>query len=336
VSVPTRRVIVAVSVTLALTVSTAAHPVSAQVPCIRVPNGASPNRNFNSTMGTWNVEVSSRDECSGGVVVSVVAHQTVPGDRAPVGNDDHPRGPTGILTLPIFCRRDDYLFLPPTSLGGLPCVGIPSQSRFDPYPIAVQIDAQLPPPALLIGMNPALGMVAVPTWFWVEGYDGGVLSQSETVLESHENCHYVPVRDSAGQVLLDADGRPRVRRECSVETSTFTVDVRLWPNRFAWDFGDDHRRSILCPGQGDCGDALGLPFIDSAHPSPVQHPYRWTSLGVNGTQDAYTIRLGITFGAQYRVTVNGSTGGWRGLPERDLAWSASHQVREAQAVLTRP
>jgi hypothetical protein len=82
-------------------------------------------------------------------------------------------------------------------------------------------------------------------------------------------------------------------------------------------------------------------FIDSSHPSPIQHPYVWSSLGVNGDQDAYTIKLGIAFAAQYRVTVSGNggsggTGGWRSLPERELNWIASHKVQEAQAVLTRP
>jgi hypothetical protein len=183
-------------------------------------------------------------------------------------------------------------------------------------------------------------MVAVPTWFWVEGYDGGLLSQSESVLEAHEVCRRVPVRDDHGRPVLGEDGRPKTRRECDVETTTFTVDVRLWPGRLQWDFGDDRGgRAIGCPGQGDCGDALGQPFIDSSHPSSIQHPYEWSSLGVNGAQDAYTIKLGITFAAQYRVTVSSDdrgTGGWRGLPERELTWTANHQVQEAQAVLVRP
>src|SRR5262249_39118254 len=151
---------------------------------------------FNSTVDRWSVDVFSQDECRGGVVVSVVAHQVVQGDSASRGAADHPLGPSGLLSVPIFCRRDDYLFLPPASLGGLPCASVPRDEHSDPYPLALRMEAELPPPDLRIGMNPARGLVAVPTWFWVEGYDGGTLSQSETVLESHEVCHYVAVRDA--------------------------------------------------------------------------------------------------------------------------------------------
>ncbi len=311
----------------------------AQANCARVANHGSPNREFNSRVGTWEVQVTSQDECSGGERVRVVAEQNVRGDLFHTGNADHPGASNTVVSIPIYCRRDDYLFLPPAALGGLPCSSVPRDENFDPYPLAVRMAADLPPPDLRIGMNPALGLVRVPTWFWVEGYDGGVRSQSESVLEANERCRLVVIRDDHHMPILDEDGRPRVRRECTVETTTFTVDVRLWPGRFQWDFGDNHSRAIGCPGLGDCGDALGQVFVDSSHPSPIQHPYVWSSLGMNGDQDAYTIKLGITFAAQYRVTVSGNgtgTDGWRSLPERELFWTASHKVQEAQAVLTRP
>src|SRR5207249_3468933 len=115
------------------------------------------------------------------------------------------------------------------------------------------------------------------------------------------------------------------------------IAVRLWPSRFAWDFGDQHGQQIACLGQGDCGTALGQAFLDALHPSPIQHPYLWSSLGINGAADAYTVDLAITFAAQYHVTVDGrDLGGWRDLSSRTLNWAASHQVQEAQAVLTRP
>jgi hypothetical protein len=299
-------------------------------------NGLSPDQRAVGNAGEWAVEIEAVRTCRGGVKASVQASQEVPGEIRTGASIGHPLRANGVLVVPIYCRRDDYLFLPPTSLGGLPCVGVPATDHFDPLPLALRMEAELPPPYLHIGMNPGRGMVAVPTWFWVEGYDGGMLSQSETVLEAREECHFVAVRDDRGSPVLDVDRRPKVRRSCTVETTTFVVDVRLWPTRFAWDFGDGHGREIVCPDQGECADALGQPYVDSTHPSPVQHPYRWSSLGVNGAQDAYTINLGITFGAQYRVSVNGWGDGWRGLSERPLTWSASHQVQEAQAVLTRP
>ena len=81
----------------------------------------------------------------------------------------------------------------------------------------------------------------------------------------------------------------------------------------------------------------GRADVDAFHQSTVQHPYVWSSLGVNGGADAYTIKLAINFAAEYRVSINGNDqGGWHGLSARELTWTASHQVQEAQAVLTRP
>jgi hypothetical protein len=242
------------------------------------------------------------------------------------------------LSVPIFCRRDDYMFLPPGALGGIPCVSVPSSSHFDPRALAVQLAAQVPPPDLRIGMNPAKGMVRVPTWFWVEGYDGGSIGQAETVREDDTVCRAVPVRGPGGLAVLDADGRPRTRTDCKTDTTIFDVEVRLFPTGYTWDFGDSNSKNITCNGIGDCPDALGSAYVDAIHPaSSIQHPYVWSSLGQNGAADAYTIKLAITFGAQFRWSANGrDQGGWQGLPARSLEWSASHQVQEAQAVLTRP
>jgi hypothetical protein len=241
--------------------------------------------------------------------------------------------------MPIYCRRDDYAFLPPNALGGLPCVEVPREGSIDPRSLALALEAAVPPPELKIGMNPRLGMVAVPTWFWVEGYDGGDVSAAQTILEAHEECRFVIVRDDLGRPILAADLRPQLRRECEVRTSTFTVEVRLWPNHFAWDFGDANGQEVICRTPSTCVDGLGQMFVDTRHPSTIRHPYIWTSLGKTGVdddQDAYRISLGITFSAAFRVGINGGgLGGWQNLPDRQLSWSASHQVQEAQAVLTR-
>lgn len=227
------------------------------------------------------------------------------------------------------------MFLPPGALSGISCLSVPSTSHFDAHALAAQLAAQVPPPDLRIRMNPEKGMVRIPTWFWVEGYDGGTINSAETVREDDTTCHTVPVRGASGLAELDDSGTPRTRTECHTDTTIFDVEVRLFPTQFAWDFGDKQFRQLSCKGIGDCADALGLPFIDSLHDSPIQHPYLLSSLGTNGAADAYTVTLGITFGAEYRWSANGrDQGGWHSLDSRALAWSAAHQVQEAQAVLT--
>jgi hypothetical protein len=309
---------------------------SAQAQCAQYASFASPNRGFNSKVGPWNLEVTSQDECNGGERVAVLAQTTRPGDGLRSTGASGTRS-NSILSIPIACRRDDYMFLPPDALGGIPCVSIPMSAAFDPEPLAVQMAAQLPPPDLRIGMNPARGMVNIPTWFWVEGYDGGALSQSESVLQRQTVCHTVTDRGPGGLAVLGSDHRPTSHVDCVTTDTTFVVEVRLWPNHYAWDFGDNHGQSFSCGGQGDCPNALGVPYVDAFHASTIQHPYVWSSLGVNGSADAYTIKLAINFEAEYRVSVNGNDqGGWHGLSGRELTWTASHQVQEAQAVLTRP
>ena len=192
-------------------------------------------------------------------------------------------------------------------------------------------------PSLRLNMNPRLGMVAVPTWFWVEGYDGEVLPLSDTLVVSHEECSRVADRDAGGGAVLGENGTPSTHTECRTVTDSLTVDVRAWPRSYTWTFGDDRVRTVKCDGIAACPQGIGLPFTDPRTPSPIAHAYQWSSLGKNGLADAYTIGLGINFGAQYRFSLNGrSSSGWQSLGDRELAWSATHQVQEAQAVLTRP
>jgi hypothetical protein len=298
-------------------------------------DGSSPDRREDGKVEGWVLNLDAAQTCRGGVRVDLQAsRQQTPQISSGSGGGG---AQSSFLSIPIYCRRDDYMFLPPNALGGLPCLDVPTSSSFDPYPLAVRLAASLAPPDLRIAMNPARGLVSVPTWFWIEGYDGGNLSNSESVLQEHEVCHTVAVRGAGGLAVLGSDGRPQTRQECHTEDTTFVVSVRLFPHHFAWDFGDKHTQDFDCSGMDDCGGALGQPFVDSVHPSPIQHPYVWSSLGVNGGQDAYIVTLAITFSAQYDVTVNGhDQGGWHGLQDRVLTWSAPHQVQEAQAVLTQP
>src|SRR5262249_32497917 len=75
----------------------------------------------------------------------------------------------GTLTIPIFCRRDDYMFLPPNALGGIPCLSVPSNQHFDARALAVRIAAEEPAPEGRSGGNSLEGVGAVAAW----GGEGG-------------------------------------------------------------------------------------------------------------------------------------------------------------------
>jgi hypothetical protein len=281
--------------------------------------------------------------CGTGAAVILNAHRSETGSTvATTPGSSSSRLPRSELRLattvvaPVRCRRDDYAFLPEAALGGLNCSGTTTTAitQVDPLAVALELEAQVAPPDVKIGMNPARGLVAVPTWFWVDGYDGKVLSAAKPAVEQYQTCQGVAQRDAGGAVALGVDRRPSMQQSCTIDTSTFLVEVRLWPEQFAWDFGDGTSEQIACRDQGNCTDGLGQRYVDADHPSSVQHPYQWSSLGANGSSDAYSVQVLVTFAAEYRVSLNGADGGWGGLPERTLGWSASHQVQEAQAVLT--
>lgn len=71
----------------------------------------------------------------------------------------------------------------------------------DPVSVALELLNHLPIPDIAIEANPSTGLVALPSWFWIDGYDGTAISSS----------------DSLGGV---------------------TVDVEVQPLHYRWSFGD--------------------------------------------------------------------------------------------------
>jgi hypothetical protein len=237
---------------------------------------------------------------------------------------------------PAYCRRDDYAFLPAGAMSGVSCDTTRSGTSLDPYQLAMATFGRMSLPSLELNMNPRLGMVAIPTWFWVEGYGGNVIGMSDSISVPREECSQVVERNESGAAVLDQDGFPAASRVCTIVVDTLSVEVRAWPRVYHWEFGDTRETFVRCPDVSACTAGLGRAYTDPRTPSPIRNAYGWSSLNVNGEADAYTVRLGITFGAQYRFSLNGtSSGGWEGLPDRELTWSAAHKVQEAQAVLTR-
>ncbi|MCZ7576320.1 MAG: PKD domain-containing protein [Dehalococcoidia bacterium] len=71
----------------------------------------------------------------------------------------------------------------------------------DPVSVALELLNHIPIPDIAIEANPSTGLVALPSWFWIDGYDGAAISSS----------------DSLGGV---------------------TVDVEVQPLHYRWSFGD--------------------------------------------------------------------------------------------------
>lgn len=82
----------------------------------------------------------------------------------------------------------------------------------DPASVAQELRDQVPIPEMTISANPDTGLVALPSWFWIDGYDGTPITASETL----------------GGV---------------------TVEVEITPQEYHWDFGDGGTLETLSPGQ---------------------------------------------------------------------------------------
>lgn len=91
----------------------------------------------------------------------------------------------------------------------------------DPASLARTLLEQVPMPPIRLAVNPATGLVALRSWFWVEGYDGA------------------PIRHAATLAAV-------------------TVEVELTPTGYSWDFGngESHRTTSLgqaYPRESDIG-----------------------------------------------------------------------------------
>src|SRR5579859_3390959 len=57
--------------------------------------------------------------------------------------------------------------------------------HIDPWTLAVSAEHEAPPPPVTLKANPDPGVVAIPSWFWVAGYNGEPITHSKTQHASH-------------------------------------------------------------------------------------------------------------------------------------------------------
>lgn len=177
-----------------------------------------------------------------------------------------------------------------------------NDSSTDPYQVALSLLDHIPLPAIQIKENPALGLVNLPGWFWIDGYDGKPFGASRTVTIPPAVGPNVPFT----RVPKDDPRR---------QPTSFTVSVQLWPTNYQWSFGD--------------GSSLETHSLGQAYPAPsdIAHTYQFSSLRTPG---GFPIKLTVDFAAQYQI--NG--GAVQGLPPISHDYTATYPVQEAQALLT--
>jgi len=187
-----------------------------------------------------------------------------------------------------------------TTVPGNPPAG--NGSSTDPYQVALSLLDHVPLPNIQLKENPALGLVNLPGWFWVDGYDGRPFGTSRTVTIPPAVGPDVPFT----QVPANDPRR---------QPTSFTVSVQIWATGYQWAFGDGSTLST---------QSLGQPYPAQ---SDIQHTYQYSSLK---TQSGFPIQLSVVFAAQYQV--NG--GAPQALPSISHTYNATYPVQEAQALLT--
>lgn len=215
----------------------------------------------------------------------------------PIG--DMPADPVPVAEAPPAPFPTDPPFIE------LPAVTLPtsvSRAAITPRLFVADVLEDVPLPAAKVRMNPDLGLVAVPTWFWVEGYDGRAFGVSRRVTIPAEIGDDVPVDDVPRN---DPRRRP----------TSLTIVVTVRPSRYEWTFGDGTRLVTR---------SLGRPY---PRVSDVKHTYEHSSLR---SPSGFTVGLTIEFTAEYRI----DGGAVQALPPIRRSYESSYRVQEIQPVLT--
>jgi hypothetical protein len=173
----------------------------------RVESGASGVTIFmrvNETQpGSSMAPISSAQPGGGGRVPSCSAAPAIIGNASVGWFQTGAAANPGRTPYAIHCDGafQGIVWLPSTTDPSTVRVAVDPGGSVDPVALAQSLLSRLPLPEITIGVNPGTGLVALPSWFWVEGYDGAPITASA----------------SLGGV---------------------TVTVELTPDGYRWRFGD--------------------------------------------------------------------------------------------------
>jgi hypothetical protein len=167
-------------------------------------------------------------------------------------------------------------------------------------------------PQVTIGINPrGIGLVGLPSLYWVEGYDGRPFGARRAADVGPEAGLDVPLSEVAA-------GDPR-RRAHHLE-----AEVRVAPPRvYRWSFGD---------GGTALSGSLGVAYTPGGARSDIQHQYEFSSFYHPG---GFPVSMEAEFSVGYSVTVDGATQTFD-LGPMAVRYSRAYPVQEIQAVLLAP
>lgn len=207
-----------------------------------------------------------------------------------------------IVWIPNGPSSGSVSFGPPPASTPLPTNPPPGNgSSTDPYQVALSLLDRVPLPQMQIKENPALGLVNLPGWFWIDGYDGKPFGDSQTITIPPAVGPDVPFT-----VVPASDPRR--------QPTYLTVSVQVWPSSYQWSFGD---------GSALDTESLGQPYPAQ---SDIQHVYQFSSLQ---TQSGFPVQVIAIFAAHFEV--NGGTP--QDLPPMSHTYTAVYPVQEAQSLL---
>lgn len=145
-----------------------------------------------------------------------------------------------------------------------------SQVVVDPRAVAMAVLDHVALPNATIRVNPSLGLVAMPGWFWAEGYNGEPFGGSATV-------------------------------------GSFTVAVQVQPTSYTWTFGDgtslvSHDLGQPYPAESDVQHTYQYSSLHYPDGFPIQLTIQFAATySVNGGAAEPLSSMARTYSASYRV-----------------------------------
>lgn len=200
-----------------------------------------------------------------------------------------------------------------------------------------------PLPTIAIRTNPRTGIVAIPTWYWVDRqtYAGQPLAPTLHLDLPFTVDYDVDVTDESQSPCPDNADETCTTRTTHTDhhidhyLDQLDLGLTFTPARYTWDFGDGR------PGSQqdyDPATGLGLPAPDASTPSPVAYTYEFSSLDVLH-DGGFPVELTVSWGATFHMRGTSDAGGGfdenGSMNSRSVAYGTRYQVREVRSVVQR-